>query len=64
MAGSGGLAPFAGVQGAYEDFMAAVTKGPGFVNVFLGLKVGQNTEMIRNLEDLSSAQKEIYLLAA
>jgi hypothetical protein len=33
------------------------------VNLFLGLKVGQNTEMIRNLQGLSSAQKEIYELA-
>jgi hypothetical protein len=63
MVEKGGLSPFAGAHGTYEDFMAAVTKGPAFVNLFLGLKVGQNTEMIRNLQGLSSAQKEIYELA-
>lgn len=63
MVEKGGLSPFAGAHGTYEDFIAAVTKGPGFVNVFLGLKVGQNTEMIRNLQGLSSSQKEIYELA-
>jgi hypothetical protein len=63
MAESGGLSPFAWAHGTYDKFIAAVTKGPGFVNLFLGMKVGQNTEMIRNLESLSIAQKEIHELA-
>ncbi len=41
-----------------------MTKGPGFVNIFLGMRVGRNTDTVRDLEGLGGAQKEIFQLAA
>lgn len=57
-----GIKPFAGIHGAYDDFIASITSSPGMTNLFLGVQVGRNTNTQKDILELSQAQKEIYAL--